>query len=252
MDSLLAKATPADVIAEPFPHLVIADAMPADLYRRFVAGMPDYRTVVCDAAPPSNRRYPYSANMILADGRMNPLWPEFCRVHTGPAFFRTVLDLFRDHIPAHNPGLARWLEAHPAPRFGLLYQDDYESADVLCDARLEINTPVTGTASAVRGGHLDLPNRLFSGLFYMRAPDDDSVGGDLDLLRWKTGTPSGLTRFQIPAEELEVVKTVPYAANVFVLFVNTPHALHGVTPRQPTPAQRQYFFVTAEVEEDLF
>jgi len=251
MDTLLAKATPAEILTEPFPHLVVPDAMPADLYRRFTERMPDYRTVVADADPPSNRRYPCSANRILVDDRLNPLWREFCRVHTGPAFFNAVLDLFRDHIPADNPGLARWLAAHPAPRFGLLNEDGFETADVLCDARLEINTPVR-EASSVRRGHLDLPNRVFSGLFYMRSPDDESVGGDLDLLRWKTGTPAGIDRFQIPDEELEIVKTVPYAANVFVLFVNPPHALHGVTVRQPTAAQRQYFFLTAEVAGDLF
>jgi hypothetical protein len=86
----------------------------------------------------------------------------------------------------------------------------------------------------VRRGHLDLPNRLYSGLFYMRGADDATPGGDLELLRWKTGTPVDVTRYQIPDDELAVARTVPYAANVFVLFVNSPHALHGVTPRPPT------------------
>lgn len=251
MESLLAKTTPGDILEDPFPHVVVDEAMAPDLYRRFAADVPGFERVGWAGPPPNNARYVYYAERVLVDRRLDPSWTDFVETHASVAFFRQVMDLFADHWERLNPGLVEFLAAG-APRFGLLQRDSFETADVLLDARLEINTPVSRPSGPVRGGHVDTPNRLYSGLFYLRTPDDETEGGDLELLRWKDGIPGPVDRFKIPEDELVPVKTVSYAANRLVLFPNSPHALHGVSPRAVTPHQRSYMFVTAEVEEDLF
>ena len=40
MRSILAKATPADVVAEPFPHLVLHDALDEDVYEELARQFP--------------------------------------------------------------------------------------------------------------------------------------------------------------------------------------------------------------------
>jgi hypothetical protein len=49
---------------------------------------------------------------------------------------------------------------------------------------------------------------------------------------------------------VEAAVTVPYAANRLVIFPQGLHALHGVSPRHPTPHTRRYVFITAELTED--
>lgn len=252
LPSVLDKARPEDIVTDPFPHLVIEDAWPAGLYERLLATRPEFGQVAWSGRMPSNRRFPYPAARILQDRAADPIWREFCRRHTAPDIFRRVAELFRPHIDALHPAFGRWLDEGRPRRPGLLERDGYERCDMLVDARLELNTPVKGAPSSVRGPHLDLPNRLFSGLFYLRKLEDDTPGGDLRLFRFRNGRPDGLTSYEIPDSLVEPVRTVPYRGNVLVLFANSPFAVHGVGVRHESPHTRSYVFLTAEVQSDLF
>ncbi len=120
---------------------------------------------------------------------------------------------------------------------------------IALDARIEINCPVT-VASSSRGPHLDTPNRIYSGLFYLRHPEDDSTGGDLQLFRWKDGPVSWIDAYELPPDRVECVATIPYRPNLLVFFPQGIDAIHGVSARQPTPHFRRYVFITAELAED--
>jgi len=247
--TLLDRASPADVRTDPFPHLVLDDALPTDLYRTLAESYPSVEQMVGTSVTlGSNQRFPFSAFMVEWAPWIDAAWQRFAAAHTSRAFLRRVHALFDGHWT--DAAEAVWAGLDDA-RLGLFMRDE---ADILCDARLEINTPVTERPSSVRGGHLDTPNRLFSALFYMRPPDDDTEGGDLALYRFRDGqVPDGpLDVFAFPDAQLEEVARVPYAANRLVIFPNRPTALHGVTPRPVTPWTRRYVFVTAEVGRELF
>lgn len=257
--SLLRGVCRNDIETEPFPHVVVRDAMPPAAYRDFAAHTPHYEAVSWEGNRTSNRRFSSPAPFLLADPRVHDTWKSLVRTHTSPGFFAEIVALFASFWSLANPGLVDRFGPLDALRAGRVegHDDDgsaaaFHSFDVLLDARFEVNTPVHGAASSVRRGHLDNPNRVYSGLFYLRAPEDDSAGGDLELYRWKAGRPGATDRHEIPDAELESVKRVPYAANTLVLFPNGPNALHGVTPRHPTPHQRSYLFLTAVVAEDVF
>jgi hypothetical protein len=132
-------------------------------------------------------------------------------------------------------------------------------ADLSIEFQFAINTPVQ-TASRVRARHVDNAKKLFSGLFYMREPDDDSVGGDLEICRWRA-TPEfknayvpghQISNTHVHDNQVDLVDTVEYRANMLVMFVNSPFAVHGVTMRQPTPHFRRYINFIAEVREPLY
>ena len=137
-------------------------------------------------------------------------------------------------------------------RAGVRRRDTFASCEVLLDAQICINTPVRTAASSVRGPHVDKPNKLFAGLWYLRPPEDtDTVGGELLIYRWRAGR----ARFdgaELEPRDVEVVAQVPYAGNTFVLFLNSLDALHGVTPRQPTPRTRWFLNLVGEVGVPLF
>ena len=52
--------------------------------------------------------------------------------------------------------------------------------------------------------------------------------------------------------QVDLVDLVKYRANTLLLFVNTPHAVHGVTERQPNPHFRRYINMIAEFRELLY
>jgi hypothetical protein len=249
MRSLLAGIGAADIRSHPFPHVSVSDVLDADTYAALSASFPPASCIAWDGAPlPSNRRFPMAASRMLLNGDVSAAWKEFVTLHSSPAFFAEVVALFRDHWPAAlRQSLGGTLLGHP---LGLLGRDGYDSgARILLDARIEINTPVIERACSVRGVHLDTPNRLFSGLFYLRHPQDDALGGDLQLFRWKYGPLGEVDRFELPHAAVELVTTIAYRANQLVIFPHCIDALHGVSVREPTPHARRYVFLTAEIEE---
>ena len=252
MRSLLSGITPTDIRLDPFPHIVVPDVLDEDTHRALNESFPPFSVIGWAGSPPpgSNRRYQLSAWLIANGSDLPPVWKEFVSLHASPAFFAEVVALFRDHWPAAlKQALGGDLLGHP---MGLLLRDSFDSARILQDARIEINTPVTVAAgpSSSRGPHLDTPNRLFTCLYYLRHPDDDAVGGDLELFRWKNGPIADIDTYALPPESVDVVATVPYRANQMVIFPQGIDAIHGVGVRHPTPHTRRYVFISAEIEED--
>ena len=251
MRSLLSGLTPADIRREPFPHIVARAPMAPETYAALSESFPPLSLIAWSGAQDrlrSNRRYELSAQAILDTPDLPDCWKEFVATHSAPALVDQVAELFQGFWP--EPLLQQVggdLRGHVTSR---LVRWSDRQRPIRQDARIEVNTPVLGSASSSRGAHLDTPNRLFSGLFYMRHPDDDSIGGDLQLFRWTADTPIPTDRYELPADSVEVAATIPYAANQLVLFPQNIRAIHGVSPRHPTPHVRRYVFITAELAQD--
>ena len=250
MQSLLTGITSADIRTDPYPHILVRDVMDPAVYAALSEGFPPFSKIGWDSPrpPPSNQRYQLSACQIVDHPDMPEVWKRFTALHSSPAFFAQVAALFRDHWPQvllrHLGGS---LLGHS---MGLFLRDNDKGLRILQDARIEINTPVTAGPSSSRGAHLDTPNRLFTGLLYLRHPDDDAVGGDLELFRWTRGPVGPLDSYRLPDDAVEVVATIPYRANQLVMFPQGLNAIHGVGIRQPTPHTRRYVFISAELGED--
>jgi hypothetical protein len=242
-DTVFAKARAEDIRDAPFPHLVLEDALDPSVYDRLARTRPSY------PGDPSvgNRRLAIPAWMLMALDLYDPVWRALARTHTDRRITDRVAELFADRWPAHLRGVVR-----RGTRFGVMGRDGYDRADVLTDARLEVISPVRGEPGTHRGGHVDTPNRLFSALFYLRAPDDDSTGGGLELFRYRGVPPDPVDAYELPPDSIERAATVPYRANTLVVFPNGPFSVHGAEPRGVTPHDRAYVFITAEVENDLF
>ena len=237
------RLTPDMIRHDPFPHIVVDDALDHRLFRELIACRPA-TPFANDRAP--NRRAPISARMIrLLDHYPEP-WKRFVTRHVQPDVARRVFELFRDVWPSHLPALD-----DPGLRFGVREEESHADCDILCDARLEIVTPAWRPGTH-RRGHLDMPNRLFSALWYLRPPEDDSTGGGLEIFRWRGERAASLAANELPAEMLELVETIPYRGNRLVVFPNSPDALHGSEMRGATRHDRAFAFITAEVERPLF
>lgn len=243
MKSVLHRATRADIVREPFPHLVIDNTLEADVYAELVRTFPSDEELLAGRPLENNTNYHTPATELLA---RNDAWRELAAVHTSREFFREVTSLFGEVIRGLYPQLDLNAETcvrdrnsiDPPPPFAL-------------DCQIAWTSPVT-TPSTSNRCHVDREVALYAGLLYMRPPHDHVPGGDLALYRFK-GHERAYDALRFVDERLvEQVKVIPYAANRLVFFIHSPIALHGVTPRAVTPLPRLHVNFLAERPSKLF
>jgi len=251
LDSILAHASRAEVQVEPFPHIVLRDVLEDSVCDRLIAEFPPLESMVGWSPEASNKRLYYRAKTAAHDPALSPLWREMIETHASQTFLDQLVAIFGESVLDTYPDFERTFGPLDSLRAGMRYRDSFDAADVLLEAQPSANTPVTAEPTSVRAGHLDNPNKLFVGLFYLRHPDDDSTGGDLELYRYRSGRPA-FEGHEIGDRYIEPVKTIRYEKNALIMFLNSPLSLHGVTVRQKTPVPRLFFNLNAEVSSDLF
>jgi hypothetical protein len=241
----------AAIRREPFPHLVISDALPTALYQALERSYPALAEVAGPGPLANNRLYKLAAADVMASPRIAPLWREFFAYHTSAEFFRRVCALWQDELAALHPGIRDAFGKAPEAFATVLRQPGKKgnaanfAADVALDCQFGMNSPVT-TPSAVRGPHLDNPAKLFAALLYFRHADDSSSGGELELYRAKPGQRPMARGSRVKPDAVAVAERVAYAPNTLVMWLNSPLAIHCVSPRSVTSVPRRYINLLGE------
>lgn len=246
-----------NVLEQPFPHVVVEEALDKELLDQIFRSIPDLKSLTDGKRYGNNERFNYSASDILANPDIAPEFKELARIHLSQAFLKGVVNLFGKFIPEYFPDFKN--------RFGDLYNlragvrgkdNERDEIDVLMDFQLASNTPVFLPGTTVRAPHIDCPKKLFVGLLYLRHPEDDSTGGDLELYTPSAEASASGPKMDITRtarkEDMAVAKTIPYKSNSLVLFLNTPHSYHGVTVRKRTGHVRLFLNLLGEMKEPLF
>ncbi len=253
--SVLRKARAADVVVDPFPHLVIHDALPQPLCDALIDAYPPLETLGIDGRD-NNSRWSVTAWEAQQREGIARVWKEFVAYHASPAFFDELVTLFGEHVVRQYPHVFPDLATLRAQRLGIRDRDTMTDHDLLLDAQISGNTPVRD-ASSVKTIHIDSEHKLFTGLLYLRTPNDDSTGGNLNIMRFR----GDLTRAErarrfdgmfVADAKTQYVSTVPYQRNTLLMFVNGVDALHGVTVRQPTQHLRLFLNLVCESRVQLF
>lgn len=233
---LLGTSTAADVVTDPFPHLIVENALDADVYRELESHLPSLDLLKPEDRILNNTR----VDLISSSGRAelpleaaNPQWREFLDLHASEAFVKRVMSIFGAHLPQVSKKMHQTWS-------GFRAMNDFrrpENLEIRGRATLALNTPVQEPTS-VRGPHVDSRHKCFVGLYYSRHPEDRSEGGDLELYRWKKGVKKRKWAGQIAVDDVDIVTTVPYQSNTLVIFLNTDDAVHGVSPRGKSTVPR--------------
>ena len=255
--SVLQFANNITIDLQPFPHIIIHNALPDDVAKELTTTFPldlfaAYKAKLADT---NNKRVDITIAASRSIEAIPPIWRAFLEYHSSTAFLQEVLTLFGEPIIAKFPKYYPNQTALNNLTSGLKGIDDFRQADFLLDTAISINTPVR-EVSAVRAIHTDHGDKLFSGLFYLRRPEDDSTGGNLQIHRWKDGYSQLQKRILyqegVNPSHTELVKEIWYENNVFVLFINSLDALHAVTPRQLTEHDRTFVNFVGETKHKLF
>lgn len=237
---------------DPFPHIVIQNAINPSLADELVQKFPTQEVVAQGKPLGSNNRFSYPARIAFEDTHIDALWRSFIESHVSQMFLDEVVSTFGQSIEEAYPDLVKE-NGSPDSWRAALRGENMRAGDIALDAQISINTPVIGRPTSVRGPHVDLGNKLFAGLFYLRHPDDDTEGGDLVLYQWKKDcSPEFFNKQYASPHRVEEVARVPYTHNTLVMFLNSPYALHGVTPRQPGQHPRLFMNLVGEVSTPVF
>lgn len=244
--SILRGLTRSHIRRQPFTHIVVEDCLPSSLYAELSNSFPSDETILRmergaghNAARP-NSRHDVGAGCILNDPEsFTPSWRDFVGYHVSHGFFQEFIDLLGEEILAAYPDLERRIgRALFDWKTGVLNDPAARDCQLALDCHIGINTP-SNRRGSVRRVHTDAPDELFAALIYFRAPEDQAGGGDLEILRWKEGKSRRFVGSEVLEADAELCHTVITRPNTAVIFINSPEALHAVTPRSPSQVSRR-------------
>lgn len=252
--SLFQNVSSVDVIDDPYPHVVVQDALPDALHSELRKTFPEPETVGVDSRM-DNQRWSIMARDLPRHLGVSTLWQQFVQFHASEGFWAEIVRVFGPRLTQLHPERFANVVDLNNTKVALRDPDRLDSGVLSLDAQISGNTPAR-TAGSPRGVHTDDPNSLYAGLYYLRATDDDSVGGDLEIWKWREGysfrKKSSVYQERVPLKHVEHVKTVPYRSNTFVFLLNSIDALHAVTVRQPSSHRRQFLNLLADTTPPFF
>jgi hypothetical protein len=251
--SLLSNITPDDVIAQPFPHVVIENALDEQLCLQLIRDFPPQETFTQGRRVRSNQKFIHTGAMARQSPDLSECWKSFILDHLKPSIWEEMLRVFQRHFLRTYPDFEERFGRLKDLRVGTRNIDDYSRCDVLLDSELVTQTPVVGPPCVERGPHLKTRNKPFVGYLYLRPDDDETEGGDHALYTLKSDASPLFDHVQALETELVTLeKVIPYRRNTFVFFLNSPESIQGLTPRSSSGAPLMMHHILAELREPLF
>lgn len=243
--NILQKVKKNDIIMEPFPHVIIQDAIPNDLYHQLEQTWPEDflnsgNESITDEKGHTKR---YLSNKALTENNVSNLWKEFFQYHTSNDFYKYTIDLLSDAITLYYPDKADLiLNSKASPRTEV--NQKKSDTPFVTDCQFVMNYPLKNTETS-RTAHLDNPQEIYAALFYMRRNDDFSTGRDLEIFSSDTKFPT-LGKKRVIADKINLEKTCMYKPNSVLLFLNCRHGIHGVSTSPDAVKVRRHINVIGE------
>ena len=234
MKSILQK-TPT-LIKDPYPHFIIENALPDDLYDHLDREWPGQQLLTTQPFD-NGICYRLKADEMLKPSVVSDVWREFTEYHTSVEFYKQVADVFGDLMPS-----VAEIEKTLSPRGW-----DKGADHIGTDCQTVMHEPIDYSS---RTPHIDNPREIYAGLLYMPYRDDHSTGGEFQLHE----TDKDITEVnksggrEVPADKQgTIVKSVPYRKNTLVMFLNnSSRTVHSVSPRINATMHRRSVNIIAE------
>lgn len=230
--NLLSKLSRSSIVDLPYPHVIIENALPSDIYEQLSLSFPtDY---LLSKSPYVLNDRGHTKRFLYKDfhhySGLASIWNEFAAANTSSDFFNTVINFFFEpSISKYYPSLLGQIKSLNIANRTL--NDKLDSGKCLTDFQLVANLPVNDSHSS-RSPHLDNPQQLYALLFYMKEKHDPSIGGGLQLFSPRRSALSATHQRgrALSAEHLSLSKLLNYSENTAILFLNTRCSYHAVQP----------------------
>ena len=223
------------LLMDPYPHIVIEDALPEDIYNQLEKEWPTQQLLSTEPFD-NGICYRLKSDQMLKPNVVSDSWRQFAEYHTSAKFYDEVKNIFGDFMP-------NIVEADKtiSPRGW-----DKGGDKIGSDCQTVMHKPVDFSS---RTPHIDNPREIYAGLLYMPYEDDTSTGGDFQLHRQaSTITEVNKNGGRAVGDKAgDIVKTVPYKRNTFVMFCNnSTNTIHSVSARKNAVRHRRSVNIIAE------
>lgn len=236
------------VHGSPYPHACATDVLPDVIYRSLCNTRPTMDQILRGREIGSNLRYDLNAHELLTMAGLDPWWREFVAYHVSAEFWEEIKSWFAFEILRIYPEMFPDLGALDKLSVGMRHKG--ATTDIVLDCSIGLNTPVL-EPGRVRGPHIDNPVEIWAAMFYMRDERDESSGGDFVVQRLNRAF-RYYGKAEVPDQDVDEVRVIPYAANSMCCFVNSIESTHAVTPRDVTSYPRLLVNFVAEMRRPLF
>jgi hypothetical protein len=223
----------SELVLEPYPHFVIEDALPQEIYEQLEKEWPAEQLLSTETFD-SGICYRLKADEMLKPGKVSNLWKEFTEYHTSMEFYKQMTEVFSDLVP-HIEDLTL------SPRGW-----DTGHDKIGTDCQTVMHKPIDYSS---RTAHIDNPREIYAALLYMPYKDDRSTGGEFQIHETHD-TISEVNKNggrEVKEKAGKIVKTIPYKANTLVVFCNnSTRCVHSVSARRDAVLHRRSVNIIAE------
>ena len=262
--SVLHNASRAQIRYDPVPHIIIKDCLDIEYYKLLEeAYISDdelinyYKKKNSLKNIKENTRVNILFNEIITKKvkwKNSQIWSDFVKYHISENFYKDLLKLFAPEIktifPLLEPMLQSSLEKISIKYFqNNKFYNDKDNKSIFLEGDIGINT-TSNITSSVRKYHVDGMQKIFGGLLYFKRVNDNAIGGDLEFYRLKYNNSMTINKsVELNKNQLEFVSKIKYEPNTAIFWLNSPNAIHNVTPRSPSDVSRRLVYFSGRVDD---
>ncbi len=198
---------------DPWPHLIIENALPEKIHNELLATLPNTRLDKQKAVDKHGKLTWLLFELHKEKYPVSNIWKEFILYHTSIEFVNKVFNAFDKTYGEHMVMTNR-----DKPEQESNYYTEFSFVK---------HPPVNNISS--RTPHTDNEKEIYAGLLYLKDHNDKSTGGDFCIHRPGSLEMKGKLEYTSPGP---IVKRCSYKSNNFVMFWNGQNTQHSVNPRQ--------------------
>jgi len=251
--SVLSGVSACNVKSEPYPHIVVHNAIDATLFKQLEREFPSSELLLGDRVI-EDKTYEYSVCKIVSNPAISPIWREFVAYHSSREFFMEVLRVFGDAIVTLHQRLEHILgkslrELSTGIR-NLEFRRKRAQYEVDLAMECQFYLNYTRRLRQIVPPHVDRGTQLYGGMLYFREEADDSSGGDFQICEPRDYRKLLVSEDALNEAELDnsrVTDVVKYESNTLVFFLNSVRSIHAVSPRSATPFVRRHVNICADL-----
>ena len=236
---------------EPFPHIVIENCLPVNIYNQIKSNYPDFNTLdnlVNKAGNLSSLKFIDIVNK--KNQNIDNVFYDFFNYHTSHEFLFKLIKIFNTEI--NNKNIKNKI-IYELSRFK-------NSEDLINSEKIDIITKKSPAINlnypplddqSIRSVHLDRSKNIFGALFYLKDDHDNDNGGDLELYSWKYSSDFYKKLYftdPLNFKHVSFNKEIKFDKNKIVIFVNSIDSLHLVTKRKKNSPIRKYFYLSMDMK----
>ena len=220
MNKLCVLQNLKSVDSEPWPYIIIENALPQNIHDELLATLPNERLDKQEPRDHHGKLTWLAKDILREEESLSNIWKEFMQYHLSKEFFYKVLNAFEP-----------WSKNLKIKKENISLLDRYNKQNLSLNCYTDFSfikhPPVNGISS--RTPHTDNEKEIYAGLLYLKYPEDKSTGGDYCIHQ-----PDSLKmdKHRVYESPGPIIKKCAYESNNFTMFWNGRDTQHSVNARE--------------------